>query len=251
METGYNEVVRVALYRNGLNNQIKDALASIIHLPESFKEFSRLVTNLDNRQFYRKMEQNRRQNYSSGFQKNIPTDGHTAMEIDNISLQNQNKPRGPLTKEEKKNRIANGKCLYCGTKGYKAKNCNTTSTLNFDVLSCPAYDVILGIPWLEKANPEINWKTRELIIRTHKNIEFSNNLESHSFLKPTNSTSSLVECKSAVNIGKPRLVNFTELKSSLIHRAGDGSLYNTANIHDTTTSKPKYEQTSEIIFETP
>jgi hypothetical protein len=35
--------------------------------------------------------------------------------------------------------------------------------VNFDIIRISTYDVILGLPWLEKHNPTINYKNRIMI----------------------------------------------------------------------------------------
>ncbi|OMJ19218.1 Retrotransposon-derived protein PEG10 [Smittium culicis] len=119
METGYNEIAKVALYRNGLNDQIKDALANINQLPESFNEFSKLAINLDNRQYYRKIEQ-RKNNIPRQVYNNNNSD---KMEIDNINIKDSPQKFTKLTKEEKEKRMRNGECLYCGIKGHLIDDC--------------------------------------------------------------------------------------------------------------------------------
>jgi hypothetical protein len=34
--------------------------------------------------------------------------------------------------------------------------------ISFDVMKLGKYEVILGIPWLSKHNPKINWKTNKI-----------------------------------------------------------------------------------------
>jgi Retroviral aspartyl protease len=38
--------------------------------------------------------------------------------------------------------------------------------INLKVAPLPHHDIILGKPWLEKWNPDINWRTNEIQIRT-------------------------------------------------------------------------------------
>ena len=128
IETGYNEVARVALYRNGLNDQLKDALANIQVLPTSFDEIASLCMNLDNRQFYRRVE-NRRNEETSYRQRRSPTQfrpppiAPTPMDLDNINVATNKKTKGPLTAAQKEHRMKNGLCLYCGDEGHLLKDC--------------------------------------------------------------------------------------------------------------------------------
>ena len=141
IETGYNEVARVALYRNGLNDQLKDALANLQTLPTSFDEIAGLCMNLDNRQFYRRNENRRNEEtkdsprgnprpmysgkprYAAGPIRPISTGAPTPMEIDNINLSTNAKIRGPLTADQKAHRMAKGLCLYCGDNDHLLKDC--------------------------------------------------------------------------------------------------------------------------------
>jgi hypothetical protein len=34
--------------------------------------------------------------------------------------------------------------------------------INFDMIKLGKYKIVLGIPWLSKHNPEINWKTNKI-----------------------------------------------------------------------------------------
>ena len=37
--------------------------------------------------------------------------------------------------------------------------------INFDVTPLGQYDIVLGVPWLRKHNPDINWQTNDLLFR--------------------------------------------------------------------------------------
>jgi hypothetical protein len=110
IETGYNEVAKVALYRNGLNETIKDALANMQTLPEKFEDFVKLAINLDNRQFQRRVE-HQRENPKR----------YEPMHIDTVSAGAARK--GPLDLATKEYRKKNGLCLYCGERGHQLKDC--------------------------------------------------------------------------------------------------------------------------------
>lgn len=112
VETGYNEVAKVALYRNGLNNDLKDALANVQSLPETFEDFVKLATTLDNRQYQRRIE----------YQRSTPR-SFEPMQLDNIKVSQENGPKAPLSTKMKNYRMKNGLCLYCGDRGHILKNC--------------------------------------------------------------------------------------------------------------------------------
>lgn len=105
IETGYNEVAKVALFRNGLNDSLKDALANMQSLPETFEQFSKLAITLDNRQYQRRVEHRK-------------FHGPQPMQLDTITT-----PGLSLKKELKEYRMKNGLCLYCGERGHLLKEC--------------------------------------------------------------------------------------------------------------------------------
>ena len=112
VETGYNEVAKVALFRNGLNNDLKDALANVQSLPEKFEDFVKLAITMDNRQYQRRIEHQRSKPRS-----------FEPMQLDNITVNQLNNPKAPLSTEERNMRMKNGLCLYCGERGHLVKQC--------------------------------------------------------------------------------------------------------------------------------
>jgi ribosomal protein L32 len=110
IETGYNEVAKVALFRNGLNDSLKDALANIQSTPEHFEEFAKLAITLDNRQYQRRVEYRK--------VHEVSTAGPQPMQLDTITT-----PGLSLKKELKEYRMKNGLCLYCGERGHLLKEC--------------------------------------------------------------------------------------------------------------------------------
>jgi hypothetical protein len=39
---------------------------------------------------------------------------------------------------------------------------NHEEMINFDIMKLGKYEIVLGIPWLSKHNPEINWKMNKI-----------------------------------------------------------------------------------------
>ena len=66
-------------------------------------------------------------------------------------------------------RIANGELMpgeeriTLEVRGASLQVQNHEERVNLDILSTATHDVILGLPWLRKHNPRINWKKRQLL----------------------------------------------------------------------------------------
>ncbi len=110
----------------GLRDDVKDLLLSFSD-PQTLNEAISQVVKCDNRLFQRRQDQRSwvvptTSTYSSSWFKaahitNVPSQGPKDMQIDAVRF-------GPLTTEEKKRRLTEGLCLYCGDSGHKAINCN-------------------------------------------------------------------------------------------------------------------------------
>jgi hypothetical protein len=69
-----------------------------------------------------------------------------------------------------------------------------------DITNVPGYDIVLGIPWLCKHEPDIDWKTGQIRWRNNETIPEEGKEESGSqkpkiFLPPTNIPPQYVEKK--------------------------------------------------------
>ncbi|PVV01564.1 hypothetical protein BB560_004017, partial [Smittium megazygosporum] len=117
-----SRIPKVALYRNGLNEQLKDALANIQQLPEFFDDFVKLSINLDNRQFYCRLEHNRSNKYTKQSTSKHFKQESTPMEVDNVMTYNPGMPLSPLSKEEKEMRIKTENVFIVELKGTLLKN---------------------------------------------------------------------------------------------------------------------------------
>jgi hypothetical protein len=129
----WNDSALKSQFYHGLKKEIKDELAKMLDIPESLERFKSLVISLDNRMFSRRKEAQWESNRSSTFKTNsnqssssapskVPLNStHSnpvAMEVDATQ-----KKFLPLTPEQKAERIKNGQCLYCGTKGHRFFEC--------------------------------------------------------------------------------------------------------------------------------
>jgi hypothetical protein len=129
----WNDSALKSQFYHGLKKEIKDELAKMLDIPDSLERFKSLVISLDNRMFSRRKEAQWESNRSSTFKTNsnqsssstpskVPLNStHSnpvAMEVDATQ-----KKFLPLTPEQKAERIKNGQCLYCGTKGHRFFEC--------------------------------------------------------------------------------------------------------------------------------
>lgn len=126
----WNDDALRAQFYTGLKSEVKDALALSNSDPDSVKGLSDLAIRLDNRIHERRMDQ-RRPSRPAAYQTstkppftprsvtaNSPATS-TPMEIDAT----KGKKFQPLTDEERKRRIDNNLCLYCGNPGHRAGQC--------------------------------------------------------------------------------------------------------------------------------
>ena len=121
IDLGWGEAALIsALYRS-LHEEIKDDL-SRIDRPDNFNDFATLVTRIDQRLHTRRLE---RAHNTHSF---IPTPSDpapTPMQIGAVTVAGatESQPRGPLSPEERRRRIDNNLCLYCGNPGHYRSQC--------------------------------------------------------------------------------------------------------------------------------
>lgn len=136
IDAGFDNEAKISAFYNGLNNDIKDALALIPEVPEDFSEFANLAIKVDNRLFERKLDRNsspsntgnqysgnsRRNNnhFKSNNNHHNNTNNNNGVQPMDIDITKKFKP---LTNEEKERRRKNNLCLYCGNPGHVATTC--------------------------------------------------------------------------------------------------------------------------------
>lgn len=139
----WNEEAQISQFYIGLKDHVKDELARIDR-PTTFSDLVTLAIRIDNRFYERKLERNERitrdkskvsNNHYAGNKRtahfpssvvNAPSTpthgGYEPMQID------ASRPFfKKLTDEEKKRRMENKLCLYCGKPGHMAKDCPASS----------------------------------------------------------------------------------------------------------------------------
>lgn len=130
---------------DGLKPTLKDELARIGKRPESLSELIDFVIPLDNRLFEREQERSRESqvtnkkvtqttSYSTAVASPVPT----SAKLPNTQPQQRvvqqttttvapvgqvRRAPGPLSPEERQERIDNGKCLFCGVFGHIGRDC--------------------------------------------------------------------------------------------------------------------------------
>ena len=128
LETGYNDLAKMDIFRSGLNDDVKDVLATSLVDPENLEDLIKLSVKIDQRLFDRRLEKNSYKipyGHSDKPKRNLPQgapSGSVPMDLDGMETQGV-KPRGKLTKEERNRRIENNLCLYCGEAGHKVNSC--------------------------------------------------------------------------------------------------------------------------------
>jgi hypothetical protein len=119
-------------YYTGLKPAVKDALAYSNSDPDTLKELSDLAIRLDNRLFERRIETrktNDKREHRTGTstprynQSSNSTSARTGPVPMDIDATKHNKPFKPLTPEERKRRMDNNLCLYCGEAGHRVPQC--------------------------------------------------------------------------------------------------------------------------------
>ena len=126
-EAEFNYSAMISGLYQGLNEEVKDAMAFLPDRPETFSEYSQLVISVDNRLFERRNEKKGRahQQVYSGFSKPQGKNaavgqeskaGDDPMDVDVAR-------RGGVSEPEKDRRRRLGLCFYCGTAGHLAVVC--------------------------------------------------------------------------------------------------------------------------------
>lgn len=139
----WNEEALVFTYYHGLKDPIKDELSKE-ERPATLQALIEKAVRLDDRMFERKREKNSGWTSARNFgHHSFSTPKHSApepMDLDasiQTSVRNpaphssQNSRRGKLSPEERKHRMDNNLCLYCGKAGHKVQQCYSAKENTF------------------------------------------------------------------------------------------------------------------------
>lgn len=119
-DINWGEEALMSQFYCGLRDDVKDLLLSLPD-PQTLNEAISQAVKCDNRLFERRQDQRPRQ-YTTRHSATMPASGLNSqleaedMQIDAVRVKS-------LTPEEKKRRMEEGLCLYCGEEGHKAANC--------------------------------------------------------------------------------------------------------------------------------
>jgi transposase InsO family protein len=139
LETGYNDLAKMDIFRSGLNDDVKDVLATSLVDPETLEDLIKLCVKIDQRLYDRRLERNsNKMPYGHPDKPKKPSpqgnqSGSTPMDLDYMDGQ-KTKPHGKLTKEERARRIQNSLCLYCGEPGHKVNSCSKRSERSLNTM---------------------------------------------------------------------------------------------------------------------
>jgi hypothetical protein len=157
-QTGYNEDAKMDLFRTGLNDEVKDVLATSLQDPEDLEELISLCIKIDQRLHDRRLEKKSARPFPHfdrprNFTRNSGSYGNSSaqhesssspMDLDsmqskkvNWSDQNGSKK---LSSEERTRRIQNNLCLYCGDAGHQLASCSKRKTSINALALSPNFD---------------------------------------------------------------------------------------------------------------
>lgn len=123
-ETGYNDTALIQLFRNGVSDEVKDALSYSLDEPSQFESFVKLAIKIDQRLFDRKMEKGNNSHFKPSQNSGAPrSSGPSPMNLDAMSSETQIGKFKKLSKEEKQRRVDNNLCLYCGSNQHLLDGC--------------------------------------------------------------------------------------------------------------------------------
>ena len=143
MDAEFDEEAKLYTYYEGLNEDIKDVLSTMIDFPDDFEKLHLMAIRIDNRLYERAQDKKRTDNRTNSARKphhqeprppvripmansstphprppsNKDSRSYAPMDIDTT------KKFKPLSQEEKNRRKANHLCLYCGQPNHVALYC--------------------------------------------------------------------------------------------------------------------------------
>ena len=143
----FNDAALRYLFREGLNDQVKDDLAGISTVPASLDELVKLADSVDTRRYERRIERRNADQTPKHQQLKTFTPRNQAplqvannsrpvpMEIGSVSVSPTKTPNNRLSPEEKDRRRRLNLCFYCGESGHKSLNCSNKKSSHIGAIA--------------------------------------------------------------------------------------------------------------------
>ena len=116
-----DDATKIFFFRRGVNDDLSVALSYELNPPMEFAQFAQMCITLDNQARMRKTTP--RWIAPSLSSPQAPPNPVAASNGDPMDLSQASHARGPLSAEEKKHRLENNLCSYCGGAGHYANSC--------------------------------------------------------------------------------------------------------------------------------
>lgn len=141
INTGYNEEAKLAAFKSGLSDQIRDIMATSLTDPDTLEDLISLAIKIDTRIFDRKME-TAALGAAPRTAAAVSSIGSTALAIGGAATggsdryttsqmgSNSFKSRKRISNQERQRRIQNNLCLFCGESGHIHSGCPKKTVKN-------------------------------------------------------------------------------------------------------------------------
>ena len=128
-DTGYNAEAKISVFRFGLNDDVKDVLASSLEEPVEFEAFVNYCIKIDNRLYERRLEKKtsgavlvpHRNNFTRRESPAASSSATVPMDLDALQVTPGKSKK--LSNDERTRRIKGNLCLYCGEAGHRIAGC--------------------------------------------------------------------------------------------------------------------------------
>ena len=139
----YDDRTKISFFVNGANHGLQTALSYQASTPETFDEFIKLCIMLDNKARLLKAPKRPTTVTSAPTSSSSTASGTAPGPMDLSRIDRTSKKRGPLTEAQRRHRLDNHLCLYCGSEGHYASDCphSKKKWLNATSKSTPATEV--------------------------------------------------------------------------------------------------------------
>ena len=124
---GFDQRTKISFFKKGLNGELKKALSYQITLPDIFDAYIQACIKIDNQIRANKeardsIPRTQGGQFAPATTTSTSTGTHSGpMDLSGARYRSQK--RGPVTDQQKKRRLDNNLCLYCGSSGHWASQC--------------------------------------------------------------------------------------------------------------------------------